>query len=122
MRKIALKIALKIAEAIKAGRSVTIGNTSFDAQYGIVALHGNRILYRLDGVYRVDLRVCREWQTVTTRSRVNDICVAMGGPWLLAQRDFSLVVNTKEGERLACTMETDPIAFEVVPPRPAFFN
>ena len=114
------KIAQQIAQAIKDGKSRTIGNTRYDAQSGAVFLHGYRILYRSSTVgfqdsFLIDIETCKRWPTRTTCSRVNDVVNCMtgyGDGTRIHVLSFVLMVDMgKAGKSYARDMNFDPYAF-----------
>ena len=72
------KVAREIVVAILTGTTKKVSNTTFDAKTGEVFLHGNRILTFLGGQALIDSTTVERWDTVTTRSRVNEILGGLG--------------------------------------------
>lgn len=98
------KVAEEIAKAIKSKTAKTVGNTcvvwNATKNEWFVQLHGNLIMTGSDKSILVNLQMVRRWDTVTTRSRVNDLCRLLVGHSLLSHKDGVLLVN---GER--CSLE-----------------
>lgn len=87
------KIAQDIAQAIRQNRSVCKGNTYYDADQGRVYLHGHCILFKADGVFMVHMGTVKQWNTNTTRSRINDLCSLFGAYHVVARQNWELKVN-----------------------------
>lgn len=73
-----------VVTAFIAGKARAIGSTSTDGT--VLLLHGNRIAWKNpNGAIKATLA---GWPTVTTRERLNGLCVALGLGHLFSQRDF----------------------------------
>jgi hypothetical protein len=83
------KVTRRIAEAFKAGKRLTVGNTSTDGER--VYLHGNLIVERQkDGKIYGTLA---GWPTVTTRERLNGICQVIDSPIGFYQKKWEQYVS-----------------------------
>lgn len=69
------KVEKEMIQAIKAGKSRTLGNTRVDVAGDVVAvyLHGNKICEMGKDAVALSLA---GWNTLTTKSRVNALCHA----------------------------------------------
>ncbi|MDE3244468.1 MAG: hypothetical protein KGN80_00160 [Acidobacteriota bacterium] len=67
------QVARVIAEAFKAGRCASCGNTRTDGY--VVYLHGNPIVRRIGKKTQISLA---GYPTATTRSRINDTMCVLG--------------------------------------------
>lgn len=85
------KVTQQIADAFKAGKSKTVGNTSTDGQ--TVTLHGNVIAKRTP--YGAVMVTLAGWGTVTTRDRVNGIIAAFDLPYSIGQRKGVQILYTR---------------------------
>lgn len=78
------KVTEKVVEAFLSGKGRTVGNTSTDGR--ILLLHGNRIAERMpDGSIVATLA---GWPTVTTRERLNGLCVLLGLGGMFGQSKY----------------------------------
>lgn len=75
------KEAEKIAAAFVAGKPAKGARTMTDGK--AVYLHGNRIAWKEGGRWKLTLA---GWPTVTTRSRLNDLCEFVSGCRPFSQR------------------------------------
>tara|TARA_R100000951_G_scaffold41458_1_gene34995 strand:- start:1050 stop:1343 length:294 start_codon:yes stop_codon:yes gene_type:complete len=94
------KVTTQIAQAFKAGKPKTIGNTMTDGQ--AVWLHGNKIAEKQGNGLRVTLA---GWNTPTTRERVNGVLWELGYKDGYTQKNFEPYFN---GE-LVCSSEWQDI-------------
>ncbi len=76
------QVARMIAEAFKAGRCASCGNTRTDGY--VVYLHGNPIVRRIGKKTQISLA---GYPTATTRSRINDTMHVLGIDVHLFQAD-----------------------------------
>lgn len=113
------KITRDIARAIRAGKSLTAGNTAYSHEHGTVTLHGNVIFYREGDVFRISMAVCKRWPTPTTCERVNKLICELGTARpTIGHKNFSLVVyETFGGKPISADLLTsDPVAFSAPDP------
>ena len=88
------KVTEVIANAFKQGINKTIGNTS--TIDGEVFLHGNKIAKIEDGALLMTLA---EWNTKTTRERLNGIADVFGSKERFRKRGDSAFIVSPWGER-----------------------
>jgi hypothetical protein len=98
------KVTSQMIQALKAGRSRSMGNTTVTVvengvlgSYATVRLHGNLIAELTPRTVRVTLA---GWNTPTTRDRVNAVLGEFGRGWLrINQRDFCAWLKDGDASR-----------------------
>ena len=91
------KTAQKLVNAYNAGKSCCCGNSSVSSHDGVsvFSLHGHPIVEVSEkpGERRVIRVSFAGWPTVTTRSRINDICYGLYGSHPVSQMNFDQYVS-----------------------------
>ena len=90
------KTAEKLLKAYRAGKPAGCGNSHLttDGRCFLFSLHGHPIV-GVSGSGEVSVSFAG-WPTVTTRSRINDLCYGLVGKCPVSQRDFLQYCDGKQ--------------------------